>query len=122
MKNLILIILFTLFSTLSVFAQVEKKGCNPSACSPGNTKVDEAIIITKLRENIASTKEGLKIKEISENPNIEIGKDEQSSLLIMSNEINKIEKALGLKPTDFTELQGAALVKKLKTVLKTLQE
>ena len=60
MKKIILIFPVFLFSILFAQAQEMKKGCNPSSCGPNDTKVEEAAIVTNLRNALVDKKTTLK--------------------------------------------------------------
>ena len=49
MKKVFLTLLVLVSIQMSSIAQETKPGCNPKACKPGNTKVEEAVAITNLR-------------------------------------------------------------------------
>ena len=88
--------------TLAGHAQKNTKGCNPSACKPGNTKVEEALVITELRNSLVLIKQDLEGRIMIDDTSVLPGHDETHSLEIMTNEVNQLEKLLGLSITDFS--------------------
>jgi|GEM_PF-5827465 len=120
MKKIILIFSVFLFSVLLANAQELKKDCNPSSCGPNDTKVEEAAIVTNLRNSIVDKKTALKEKHLVGSLKIAIGENEEQSLAILVTELNQLEALLGKNKTDFADLSGAKLVQKLNVVLKNL--
>ncbi|WP_422360882.1 hypothetical protein [Reichenbachiella sp.] len=68
--RIILLSMLLLGATVSTSFSQSKKGCDPKACGPTNTKVGEAKVITKLRGEVSEVKmligdASLEIKEAS---------------------------------------------------------
>lgn len=67
-------------------AQDAKPGCDPTACSPGDTKVNEAQVITELRGTLQ-----LLSNELGKGLLIPVGKDDQESLTIITEYLSRID-------------------------------
>ena len=120
MKKILFVIALTLF-TLSASMAQEKKGCNPSACKPGDTKVEAAAVITDLRNNLSTFKSHVSSQNLLiSDTNVQVGGSETESLQIIAQEMNVLEKALGKPVTDFNGMKEAKLVRKLQSTLKAL--
>lgn len=122
MRKLIILLFTTLLLNLQSFAQEGKPGCNPKSCKPGDTKVEEAAIITELRT------EALKLKLLKSNQSIatssvviERGVTDEQSLLIISKVVNDVEILVGKQPTDFRKYDGAKLVRKISSTIDRLK-
>lgn len=121
MKKSFLLLPIFLITAFFSYAQELKKSCDPSACGPNNTKVEEAAVISDLRNDITTTKSTFRNKGLIEGKEIVTkGDSEEKSLEIMVEEINALELAKGRESTDFSSLSGARLVKKLQEVLQSL--
>ena len=116
MKKLLLAAVIAMVA-MGATAQDVKKGCNPEACKPGNTKVEEASVITELRTKVIQLSEqvhpGATMQEDL------IGKDEEESLSLISKEVLLLSGLL-----DHGEYKvsgsGAALVNQLSTHVDAL--
>ena len=106
--------------TLLALSQEAKKGCNPSACKPGNTKVEEALAITNLRDALVEIKKELQEKNLIQVSQISKGKNDTESLAIIIEEVNDLEKMLGQPQTNFSQWKGALLVSKLENAIQEL--
>lgn len=120
MIKIIFLLSITLLTVLYSNAQGLKKGCNPASCSPDNTKIEEAAVVTDLRKAIAKKKSSLIKKGLMGNKKIAIGIDEEESLYILTQELNKLESLLGKNQTEFVDYTGAKLVQKLNEALELL--
>ena len=116
MKKLLLVAVMAI-AAMGVTAQDAKKGCNPKACKPGNTKVEEALVITNLRTKVLKLSEQVSAQEARQTDLI--GKDEEESLDLISKEVSRLSGLL--KQGDYQAAgSGATLVNQLSTYVDKL--
>ena len=91
--------------TLDVTAQTAS-GCQPSACKPGNTKMEEAAVISALRIKVIEvsselSSSGKTLEELT-------GQTEQESLQLITDELIRLGLAAGVR--DFHPTGSGALL------------
>ena len=107
-----------LIVAMSAIAQdVAKKGCEPKACKPGNTKVEEAAVITELRMKVVGLSEqvafsGIKSQDL-------VGSTEDESLALISNEVKRLCILLQV-PAVTINSSGAKLISQLQSIVERL--
>ena len=116
MKKLILFAVIAI-AAMGATAQDAKKGCNPKACKPGDTKVEEAEVITNLRTKVVKLSEQLRLNGIKKEALI--GNSEEESLALISNEVSRMSVLLHLNDYRATG-SGAALVSQLNRYVDKL--
>lgn len=94
-----------------------KKGCNPKACKPGNTKVEEAAVISELRNKVVALSEQVIFNPIK--PVELTGNDEEHSLKLISNEIKRLSILLQV-PEQPLNGSGAKLISQLQSIVEKL--
>lgn len=74
--------------------KTEKSGCSPGSCGPHNTKTEESVAVTKLRQDLQTNLNLLKKSKVNINTsfkNLKLAKgnnEEESLLIIMSTLIS----------------------------------
>ncbi len=91
-----------------------KKGCNPKACKPGNTKVEEAVVITDLRTKV------VELSELSNSNETKLqdltGNSEEESLKLISAEVKRLS-ILWKIPEQDLDSSGGKLLSQLQSVV-----
>lgn len=104
-------------AVVNAIAQDAKKGCNPKACKPGNTKVEEAEVITNLRTKVIELSKLAQLRDINQEELI--GKNEEESLMLISIEVSYLASLLNV--TDYrVSGSGAVLVNQLSDYVDKL--
>lgn len=96
---------------------VAKKGCNPKACKPGNTKVEEAMVITELREKVVELSELVTSKGIK--PQDLTGSSEEESLKLISSEVKRLSILFEIPEQDLNG-SGAKLLSQLQSTVEKI--
>lgn len=103
-------------------AQDAKKGCDPKSCSPGNTKVEEAFVITQLREDVVALKSGWNAnnKAVQIGDQVTAGSSDEESLKILATEVRNLSVMMKAETTDLSG-NGAELAKNLRAQVNYLK-
>lgn len=132
MQKILLSILIIGAVTTSNYAQ-SKKGCNPEACGPNNTKVGEAKVITKLRGEVSEVKSlignakiemkeaSIDHREIKHLP-LDIENDtEDATLLMLYMDVACMKQTLNLTKKSPAYKSKAQLVASMRSDLTTMK-
>lgn len=132
MRYLILIFLLSGTMISTGYAQ-SKKGCKPEACGPGNTKVAEAKVITKLRDEVKEVKKlihqsniemqeaNIGHKTIKQLPLDIQNNSEDATLLLLFMDVACLKETLDIKSETDVYSSKAQLVAGLRSGLSQMK-
>lgn len=120
MRRLFFVLVF-IGTSLMLFAQEAKPDCQPKSCSvkdkkscsPGDTKKEEAKIITTLRADLQALKTRNNVKG-----NIIIGVDDDHSLEILKEEFIRILQFYGIEPSEMGESKAQQIATMRKAIAR----
>ena len=117
MKKVMLFVVIVIAAMGATAQDVAKKGCNPKACKPGNTKVEEAVVITELRNKVVTLSEKVVFDNVKHDDLT--GSNEDESLQLISEEVKRISGFLQVTDDELNG-SGAKLINQLQSRIEKL--